>query len=312
VIEIQGLAKRYGHKPVVNNVSFEIDECEAVGFLGRNGAGKTTTMNMIAGYTPPSAGRVFVDGIDVAERPEQAKRLIGYLPEHPPLYADMTVFEYLRFAGELKGVRARVLGGQIESAAKTLMIEDTLGRLIRNLSKGYRQRVGIAQTLMGEPKYIILDEPTVGLDPEQIVELRATIRRVAQIRTVILSSHILHEVADVCKRVIIINNGELVAQDTLDALKKCASRVDRLVVRVRGNDANGILAEIRGILSVEQLTRAESGANDYLLVCDPVIDVRGGIAAACTAEGRTLLMLRPVDFSLEDVFLRLINEKETL
>ncbi len=218
MIEIQNVSKRYGNKYAVKNATFTIQKGEILGFLGRNGAGKSTTMNIVTGYISASEGKVLVDGHDILEEPREVKRRIGYLPEIPPLYMDMTVEEYLRFVCAIKDVSMKNVRGHLNDICELVSIQDMRKRLIKNLSKGYKQRVGMAQALVGNPEVVIMDEPTVGLDPKQIIEIRKLIKQLGEDHTVVLSSHILHEVADVCERVVIINKGEIVAQDTLEHL----------------------------------------------------------------------------------------------
>ena len=219
MIEISHLVKKYGDHYAVKDLNVRIEEGQIYGFLGPNGAGKSTTMNMITGYLAPTAGTVKVDGFDIVKEPEKAKEHIGYLPEIPPLYSEMTVEEYLKFAAELKHIPGKERAAQIEKAIKTAQLEDVRKRLINNLSKGYKQRVGLAQAVLGDPETIILDEPTVGLDPRQMIEMRELIRSLKKDHTVILSSHILSEVSAVCDQILIISKGELVASDTPDGLQ---------------------------------------------------------------------------------------------
>ncbi len=253
MIEIQNVSKRYGSKYAVKDVTFTIPKGEILGFLGRNGAGKTTTMNIVTGYISSSAGRVLLDGHDILEEPRLVKRHIGYLPEQPPLYLDMTVMEYLIFVCNIKEVRKRSQMPHIDDICELVKITDVRHRLIKNLSKGYRQRVGLAQSLVGNPDIIILDEPTVGLDPRQIIEIRNLIKDLGKDHTIVLSSHILHEVSDVCERVVIINQGEIVAQDTLDNLRQGTDEVQRLSVRIAGDQkrASRVLRDIGGARNVQ-------------------------------------------------------------
>ena len=218
MIEVENLTKKYGSQVAVDNLSFRVERGMIYGFLGPNGAGKSTTMNMMTGYIAATSGTVKINGYDILKNPEQAKKSIGYLPELPPVYPDMTVYEYLRFVAELKKVKKNERQAQIEDVMKQTQIEDVKGRLIKNLSKGYKQRVGLAQAIIGYPEVIILDEPTVGLDPKQIIEIRELIRELAKKHTIILSSHILSEVSAVCDHIMIISKGKLVASDTPEGL----------------------------------------------------------------------------------------------
>ena len=232
MIEIQNVSKRYGNKYAVKDVTFTINKGEILGFLGRNGAGKSTTMNMITGYISSSAGRILLDGYDILKNPREVKRQIGYLPELPPLYMDMTVDEYLRFCCDIKGVARKYVTKHLNDICELTGLGEVRKRLIKNLSKGYKQRVGLAQALVGNPEVVILDEPTVGLDPKQIIEIRRLIRDLGEDHTVVLSSHILPEVADVCERLVIINNGQIVAQDTLENLTHGIGETYRMTLRV--------------------------------------------------------------------------------
>ena len=234
MIEIQNVSKRYGNKYAVKDVTFTINKGEILGFLGRNGAGKSTTMNMITGYISSSAGRILLDGYDILKNPREVKRQIGYLPELPPLYMDMTVDEYLRFCCDIKGVARKYVTKHLNDICELTGLGEVRKRLIKNLSKGYKQRVGLAQALVGNPEVVILDEPTVGLDPKQIIEIRRLIRDLGEDHTVVLSSHILPEVADVCERLVIINNGQIVAQDTLENLTHGIGETYRMTLRVKG------------------------------------------------------------------------------
>ena len=250
MIELKHVTKRYGAKCAVNDISFTINKGEVLGFLGRNGAGKSTTMNMITGYISASEGQILIDGMDILEQPREAKRRIGYLPELPPLYMDMTVEEYLKFVCEIKEVRRKSQKAHLDDLYNLVKITDVRHRLIRNLSKGYKQRVGVAQALVGNPEVVIMDEPTVGLDPKQIIEIRKLISGLGENHTVVLSSHILHEVADVCDRVVIINKGQIVAQDTLANLTHGIGESIRLTVRIIGPEkpVTRMLREIPGVV----------------------------------------------------------------
>ncbi|MDR0396006.1 MAG: ABC transporter ATP-binding protein [Oscillospiraceae bacterium] len=312
MIEIQGLTKRYGNKHAIKDVSFTIKKGEILGFLGRNGAGKTTTMNIVTGYISASEGRVLLDGHDILEEPRVVKRRIGYLPEQPPLYMDMTVDEYLRFACAIKDVRPGAAKAHIDDVCELVKIQDVRKRLIKNLSKGYKQRVGLAQALIGNPEMIILDEPTVGLDPRQILEIRSLIKRLGQDHTVVLSSHILTEVADVCERVVIINNGKIVAQDTLGRLTSGVGDTFRITIRVAGqeNEIKRALRALEGARYVESLGAKEEGAHDFVVETDRSADIRKPLFNALARAGLPILMLRPADITLEDIFLKLTSDNE--
>lgn len=310
MIELKHVTKRYGAKCAVNDISFTINKGEVLGFLGRNGAGKSTTMNMITGYISASEGQILIDGMDILEQPREAKRRIGYLPELPPLYMDMTVEEYLRFVCEIKEVRRKSQKAHLDDLYNLVKITDVRHRLIRNLSKGYKQRVGVAQALVGNPEVVIMDEPTVGLDPKQIIEIRKLISGLGENHTVVLSSHILHEVADVCDRVVIINKGQIVAQDTLANLTHGIGESIRLTVRIIGPEkpVTRMLREIPGVKYVETLGSREADSVDYLVESDSKTDVRRPLVNAVLAGGYSLLMLKPMDVTLEDIFLQLTSE----
>lgn len=312
MIEIQNLTKRYGSKFAIRDVTFTIKKGEILGFLGRNGAGKTTTMNIVTGYISASEGRVLLDGHDILDEPRLVKRRIGYLPEQPPLYQDMTVEEYLRFACAIKEVRPDAVRAHLTDVCELVKIEDVRKRLIKNLSKGYRQRVGLAQALVGNPEVIILDEPTVGLDPRQILEIRTLIKRLGQDHTVVLSSHILTEVADVCERVVIINKGNIVAQDNLENLTKGIGEAFRMTVRVAGseNEAKRVLRGLDGAKYVEPIGSKEEGSHDFIVESDRQSDIRKQMFSALSKAGMPILMLRPSDITLEDIFLKLTSDSE--
>ena len=253
MIEVRNLTKKYGDHLAVDNLSFRVEKGQIYGFLGPNGAGKTTTMNIITGYLAPSEGTVTVNGKDIQKEPEEAKKCIGYLPELPPLYVDMTVKEYLKFVAELKKVPVKEREKQIAEVMEMTYITDMQGRLIKNLSKGYRQRVGLAQAILGYPEVIILDEPTVGLDPKQIIEIRDLIRKLGENHTVILSSHILSEVSAVCDHIMIIAHGKLVASDSPEGLQKLQSGSTELKLTVKGSyeQVQSALSAISEIEAVE-------------------------------------------------------------
>ncbi len=310
MVDVQNLTKRYGVSRGIENISFSIREGEIVGLLGPNGAGKTTTMNIITGYTSATSGSVRIAGIDMMESPVDAKRHIGYLPEQPPLYPDMTVSEYLEFCYEIKGVRATSRRAHIRDICDLVSISDVYPRVIRNLSKGYRQRVGLAQALMGDPDVLILDEPTVGLDPRQIIEIRNVIKSLGDSRTVILSTHILPEVSAVCERVLVISGGVIVADDRPEKLAGILSNEQRLLVRVAG-ERDSVLALLRGsegVRSVEAVGEFEDGTCDYLVEALPNADIRRPMFAALAATDRPILMLKPQNASLEDVFIKLTDD----
>ena len=310
MIEVKDLVKRYGNKCAVDNVSFTIRRGEILGFLGPNGAGKSTTMNIITGYLSSTEGTVTIDGIDVLDDPVAAKKKIGFLPEQPPLYLDMTVKDYLNFICDLKGVKAN-RKKHVSEICKVVKIDNVYNRIIKNLSKGYRQRVGIAQAMIGNPEVLILDEPTVGLDPHQIIEIRNLIKDLGKNHTVILSSHILPEVQAVCDRVIVINRGKLVADDTPDRLSKQLSSDHRLVLRIDGpeKDTYNILSRISGVLKVEKLGEKEPGTRDYIVEAETGLDIRRAIFTRLADRGYPILSMRSSEMTLEDIFLQLTYEE---
>ena len=311
MIQVTNLTKTYGSKVAVNNISFTVEKGEVVGFLGRNGAGKTTTMNMITGYISSTGGTVTVDGCDILEQPLEAKRKIGYLPEQPPVYTDLTVNEYLDFAADLKGIAKKNRKQHLDEIKELVKITDESGRLIGNLSKGYRQRVGMAQALVGNPEILILDEPTVGLDPNQIIEIRKLIKRLGKEHTVILSSHILPEVADVCEKVIIIDRGSIVAQDTISNLSSGTGESSMLSVRIAGgeNQVLRTVREIAGVLKAESLGTREPGSIDVIITTNKTTDVRRALFNAAARAGTPILLCRYMDITLEDIFLQFTGSK---
>ncbi len=308
MIEVTGLSKRYGTYLAVENVSFSIKKGEVVGFLGPNGAGKSTIMNILTGYLSLTQGKVEIDGFDIIENPEEAKRRIGYLPELPPVYLDMKVKEYLDFVYDLKKVKFPKKP-HINEIMRLVKIDNVQNRLIKNLSKGYRQRVGFAQALVGNPDVLILDEPTVGLDPKQIIEIRNLIAKLGKNHTIILSSHILSEIQAVCERVIIINRGQIIADDTPDSLSEKLSNDKSLVVRVVGdeNDTLAVLKSVKGVKSVISLGKKENGAYDFNIVPEEGADVRAAVSARIAERKRALLSLTSNSLSLEQIFLSLTD-----
>lgn len=310
MIEVKNLTKRYGLNAAVDNISFTVDEGEIVGFLGPNGAGKSTTMNILTGYLSATSGSVSIAGFDVLENPNEAKKQIGYLPEMPPLYLEMTVKEYLDFMFDLKKVQCP-RKEHIEEICKLVKITDVYHRLIRNLSKGYRQRVGIAQALLGNPNVLILDEPTVGLDPNQIIEIRNLIRHLGKKHTVILSSHILSEVQAVCERVIIINKGVIIADGTPDDLSKDLSSDHSLVARVAGpeEEVEKLMKRLPHIISVDFLGEREPGVYEFSLEAENQFDLRRPLFERLAEKNWPLLGLRSKELTLEQVFLSLVNDE---
>ena len=312
MIEVKHLTKRYGVNIALDDVSFSVDEGSVVGFLGPNGAGKSTTMNIITGYLSASEGEVSIGGYNTIENPNEAKKLIGYLPEQPPLYTDMTVKEYLNFMYDLKKATLP-REKHLEEICKLAKIDNVYNRLVGNLSKGYRQRVGIAQALIGNPPVLILDEPTVGLDPKQIIEIRNLIKSLGRNHTVILSSHILSEVQAVCKRVLVINKGRLVADGTADQLAHNLSADHRLIARISGPE-NEIVHAIKNLGHVDEaISYGEKEPNVYEIAIEAEedYDIRRDLFALLARKGWPMLSLRSTELTLEEVFLRLTSGEDT-
>ena len=308
MVKVEHLVKRYGQNYAVNDISFEIGEGEIVGLLGPNGAGKSTTMNIITGYLSSTSGTAEIGGINMLENPIEAKRLIGFLPEQPPVYGDMTVDEYLNFVYELKGCKLD-REAHLNEIINTVRIADVRKRLIRNLSKGYKQRVGIAEALVGDPKLIVFDEPTVGLDPKQILEVRNLIRTLSKNHTVILSTHILAEVQAVCERVIIINQGKIIADEKTSELTRAIEEGYHYEVKICGpqRDVVDALEAIRGVKSVTATGERDSDAYAYVVESDRGIDVRKSVFSLCATKGWAIIGLCPVGTDLETIFIRLVD-----
>ena len=315
MIEVSGLTKTYGNKRGITDLSFSIHEGEIVGFLGPNGAGKSTTMNVITGYLSATAGAAKVAGIDILENPLEAKKHIGYLPQDPPLYLDMTVDEYLNFIYDIKGVKGagKDRKEHIDHVCQMVGITQVRSRVINNLSGGYKQRCGLAQALIGDPDVLILDEPTVGLDPKQIIEIRNVIKDLGKNRTIILSTHILQEVSAVCERVLVINNGRLVADDTPTHLSAMLTGEHKLEYRIAGpkDKITQVLRSVDGVKVVTPTIEAEPGAFEYLVESAEHLDVRKLIFAALSKAGYPVLLLKNQDLSLEDVFIQLTADKKS-
>jgi ABC-2 type transport system ATP-binding protein len=311
VIEVQNLTKRYGRVTAVDDISFRVERGEILGFLGPNGAGKTTTMRILTGYMPATEGKAFVAGFDVFEQPIDAKRRTGYLPETPPLYPDMTVLEYLAFVAKIKGVPPADQKQRVRAVMERTHVADMANRLCSKLSKGYKQRVGLAQALIHNPDVLILDEPTAGLDPKQINETRLLIKELAGDHTIVLSTHILPEVSQTCQRVVIINKGKVVAIDTPGNLTDRLSGSSTMYVQVdaNGSDASAALGRIAGVARVVESDRRD-GLVGYEVVSESGRDVRRDLANTIVTSGWGLLELRPARISLEEVFLTLTEVDE--
>ncbi|MDR3239610.1 MAG: ABC transporter ATP-binding protein [Clostridiales bacterium] len=309
MIEVKNLTKRYGQHCAVDNISFTAEDGEIVGFLGPNGAGKTTTMNIVTGYISATEGDVIINGADILAEPEKAKRDIGYLPDMPPVYGEMRVDEYLRFVAEIKKVKAGQRTQMIEDIKESVKIADISSRLIKNLSKGYRQRVGLAQAMMGYPKAIIMDEPTVGLDPKQIIEMRDLVKKLGKKHTIILSSHILSEVSAVCDRVMIISKGKIIASDTPEKLSSGLTHGHQMAVRVKG-EASKILSAIEEfplIKTAKEDGSHEPGAIDLIMTGEEDVDIREAIFACMAKNNYPILSMKSLDLSLEEIFLQITS-----
>ena len=305
MIEVKNLTKRYGGVKAVDNISFTAESGEVVGLLGPNGAGKSTTMNIITGYLGATSGDVLIDGVDILENPRVAKAKIGYLPELPPLYQDMTVQRWLEFVFDLKKVRLPKKE-HVSEVMEVVKISDVAGRVIRNLSKGYRQRVGLAGALMGNPPVLILDEPTVGLDPKQIIDIRKLIKSLGKKHTIIFSSHVLSEVSAVCDRIVMINNGKIVADAKTDELSEAVSGSGVLLL-----EAEGSASAVRdAVSSVDGVTRVTVKGRTYTVEYESGRDVRRGIFNALAKAGCPILMMRPGGLTLEESFLKLTEGGE--
>ena len=306
MIEVQHLSKHYGDKKAVDDISFKAEDGEILGFLGPNGAGKSTTMNILTGYISCTEGKALIDGIDILENPIKAKSKIGYLPEQPPLYLDMTVKEYLNFIYDLKKCKLPK-NSHLKDICNLVRIDHVYNRIIKNLSKGYKQRVGLAQALVGNPNVLILDEPTVGLDPNQIIEIRSLIKKLGKNHTVILSSHILSEVQAVCDKIVVINDGKIVADDTEDNLSKALDNEHRILARIDGNK-DKVMACINAIEDVESCSAEimrEENVWEYRIEAKEGADVRRKLFTAMAENGFYILELKSSELSLEDIFLRL-------
>ncbi len=311
MIKVEHLVKRYGANFALNDVSFEIGEGEIVGLLGPNGAGKSTTMNILTGYLSTTSGEAYVGGINILENPIEAKKYIGFLPEQPPVYGDMTVMEYMNFVYELKSAK-QPREEHIEEVLATVKLTDVKKRLIRNLSKGYRQRVGIAQALIGDPKVVIFDEPTVGLDPKQILEVRNLLRSLAKRHTVILSTHILSEVQAVCERVVIINKGRIIANERTEDITKTIEDCYHYEIKICGpmREVLSAIENIHGVRSVNHNGMRDGDAYAYVVESDKGIDVRKPIFNLCASRGWAIVGLSPVGTDLESIFINLVDRSE--
>lgn len=311
MVKVENLVKRYGSNYALNDVSFEIGEGEIVGLLGPNGAGKSTTMNILTGYLSSTSGSAYINGINILEDPIAAKKNIGFLPEQPPLYPEMTVAEFLNFVYELKGCELP-REEHLAEILDVVKITDVKNRLIRNLSKGYKQRVGIAAALVGDPKIVIFDEPTVGLDPKQIIEVRNLIRTLGKRHTVILSTHILAEVQSVCERVLIINKGKLIADERTEDIVRTIEDGYGLSVKIAGpeREVEQALARVSGVKKVKATGERDSEAYTFIIETEKGNDVRRSLFALCATKNWAMFGLQPVGTDLESVFIKLIDSGE--
>lgn len=312
MIQVEHLTKQYGNRTAIQDISFEVGKGEVLGFLGPNGSGKTTTMRILTGFMPATSGTARVAGYDVWEAPQEVKKRIGYLPEHPPLYHDMTVTEYLRFVAKIKGVSRQQISSAIQRVCEQCSLGEARMRLIGNLSKGFRQRVGLAQALIHQPEVLILDEPTVGLDPKQIIEVRQLIKGLQGNHTVILSTHILPEVTAVCQRVVIINDGRVVAVDTHEGLSAKLRKSEKIGLKIKSPSPDCLekLKAIPGVLHVFQEQGILQDGHPYVVESQLGHDVREDLARCVVTHQWGLLEMRPMAMTLEDVFLRLTAEEE--
>ena len=312
VIKVENVTKKYGNFVAVNDISFEINDHEVVGFLGPNGAGKSTTMNMITGFIEPTKGKIIVDGYDISKSPKKAKASIGYMPEGVPLYYDLTVKEFINYMADLKNVKRKEKKDAVEKVMQETGLIDVQNKLTKNLSRGYKQRVSLAGALIGNPDVLILDEPTVGLDPRQIAEIRELIKSLGKKHTVILSSHILSEVSQICERVIIIDHGKIVAVDTPEHLEKETQNDNRIVITVEEtkNKLQDVCKNIKDIKSVKLLNNNDDGTVKYLIIAKADSDVRKELFNELPKNDITIFELKNDQNTLEDAFLHIINEKD--
>ena len=314
MIEIKNLTKRYGQINAVNDISLSIKKGEILGFLGPNGAGKSTTMNILTGYLSATSGSVTINGINIAHSPIEAKKLIGYLPENPPLYQEMTVREYLKFICELKKIPMREKKRQLEEILYLIKMEDVQDRLIKNLSKGYKQRVGIAQAMVGNPQVLILDEPTVGLDPKQIVEIRKLISTLRHNRTIILSTHILQEVSAVCSSVAMINKGRLAATGSVSDFT-ASGTVNKFVLSIVGAsgkpEAQKVLSSVEGVRKVD-FVRMDKDAYIFNVESEKNTDVRRAVFNELARNNMAIIEFRPIGRSLEEIFIDIVNKDQAV
>jgi len=309
VIEVKNVTKKYGKAVAVNNISFTINEGEIVGLLGPNGAGKSTTMNMLTGFIEQTEGEIIIDGYNMLKKPKKAKKEIGYMPEGVPLYTDLTVKEFIMYMAEIKNVNRKTRKEKVEKIIEQTGLKEVENKLTKNLSRGYKQRVSMAGALVGEPKILILDEPTVGLDPKQITEIRNLIKELGKTHTVIISSHILSEISQICNKVIIINKGKIVAVDTPEKLEEKVAGKNCIYVTVEDpeNKMNQIKKQIKEIKKLELTKENEDGTKQYVIESDEDIDLRKRLFTELAKEDITIFEMKKADSTLEDAFMKLIE-----
>lgn len=309
MIEVKNVTKKYGTTVAVDNISFEVKDGEVVGFLGPNGAGKSTTMNMITGFIEPTNGQIIINGNDISRKPKKAKKDIGYMPENVPLYYELTAREFIKYMAELKMVKRDIRKQEVERVIKEVGLEEVQNKLIKNLSRGYKQRVSLAGALIGNPDVIILDEPTVGLDPKQITEIRSLIKKLGRKHTVILSSHILSEISQICERVIIINKGKIIAIDTPENLEKATKEKNKISIIVEDPKDNmkTLKEKIKEIESVEFIKDNNDGTKQYIITSSSKIDLRKKLFEVLPKEEIVIFELKKAETTLEDAFIKLID-----
>ncbi len=310
MIQVKNVTKKYGSFVAIKNFSFEIKHGEVIGLLGPNGAGKSTTMNMLTGFIEPSEGSITINGNDIVKNASEAKKSIGYMPENVPLYLDLTVKEFVKYMAELKFVCRKERNKQVEEIIKETGLQEVENKLIRNLSRGYKQRVSMAGALVGKPEILILDEPTVGLDPKQIVEIRELIKKLGKDHTVIISSHILSEVSQICEKVIIINKGEIVAIDTPNNLENMVDKNNSIIVTVEDseNKIQNLNKKIKQISKIELIKDNQDGTKQYVIYANQNIDLRKTLFDILPKENITIFELRKSEPTLEEAFMKLINK----
>ena len=309
MIEVKNVTKKYGKAVAVDDISFTINDGEIVGLLGPNGAGKSTTMNILTGFIEQNSGEVVIDGFNMLKKPKKAKKEIGYMPEGVPLYTDLTVKEFVKYMAEIKQVDRKTRKDKVEKIIEQTGLKDVEKKLVKNLSRGYKQRVSMAGALVGEPKILILDEPTVGLDPKQITEIRSLIKKLGETHTIILSSHILSEVSQICNKVIIINKGKIIAVDTPENLETRVTSNNCIYVTVEDTDnkIDTVKNKIDGIKKLELIEKNEDGTKEYIIEADKGVDLRKKIFAEFAKENITIFEMKKADSTLEDAFIKLIE-----